>query len=116
PNCLAAWRGRHSVQRMVGPSHGREVRGRSSAPEAHATHPPSRPVQDFQCSERKELAEAPHTTSVILANPPPARESTYCRRVGKCVAPPIAPARTAGTPCVSDKRRASPAPGQDEQQ
>src|SRR6266436_4525270 len=84
--------------------------GRSSAPEAYATHPPSRPVQDFQCSERKELAEAPHTTSVILASPPPARESTYCRRVGKCVAPQRAPARTLGTPCISDQRPGSTGP------
>src|SRR6266699_6131719 len=91
PDYQAALRGRYSVERMVGPSYGRGVRGKSSAPEEYATHPPSRPVQDLGCSELKESAEAAHTALAMRASPPPARESTYCRRVGKCVAPQRAP-------------------------
>src|SRR6266513_4312543 len=111
PYCRGVSRGRHSVERLVGPSHGREVRGGSSAPEEYATHPPSRPVRDFRCSERKESEVAPHTASVTPASQPPARESTCCRRAARCVAPQRAPARIPGTPCRSDQRPGSTGPG-----
>src|SRR6266487_6772889 len=93
PYCREVSRGRHSVERMVGPSYGRGVRGKSSAPEEYATHPPSRPVQDLGCSELKESAEAAHTALAMRAIQSPARESTCCRRAGRCVAPQRAPAR-----------------------
>src|SRR5882757_3852779 len=111
PDYQAALRGRHSVERLVGPSYGRRVRGKSSAPEEYATHSPSRPVQDLGCSELKESAEAAHTALAMRAIQSPARESTCCRRAGRCVAPQRAPARIPGTPCISDQRLGSTGPG-----
>src|SRR5262245_20847601 len=49
PNRQESLPGRHSVERLVGPSLGGEVRGRSSAPEGCAMRPPYRPLHDFRC-------------------------------------------------------------------
>src|SRR5262249_56259751 len=70
----------------------------------------------LRCFEPRESAEAPHISPATTAIQPPARESTYYTRVGKCVAPRRAPAKTHGMPCTSDQtpENTSRAPGRKE--
>src|SRR5215471_20518026 len=89
--------------RQVGPRLGHKVRDKSSAPEEHATRPPSGQFRHFRCSERKESAEAPRIGPARTANQLPARESTYYTPAGKCVWPRRAPAGIPGTPYTSDQ-------------
>src|SRR6516164_4862242 len=93
-----------------------ELRDKSSAPEEHATRPPSGQLRHFRCSERKESAEAPDIGPPRIAIQLPARESTYYTRVGKCVAPRRAPAGIPGTPYTGDQtpENTSRAPGRKE--
>src|SRR5436309_11161543 len=87
------------------------VRGKASDPEEHATPPPSRQLPHFRFSEPTESVEAPYTALAMTATQSPAPESTYCSRVGRCVAPQRAPARTHGTLCINDQRPGNTGPG-----
>src|SRR5262245_36478048 len=116
PNRQESLPGRHSVERLVGPRLGRQLRDKSSAPEEHARRPPSGQSRHFRCSERKEAAGALDMGPARTTIQSPARESTYYTRVGKCVAPGRAPTGIPGTPYTSDQtpENTSRAPGRKE--
>src|SRR5438034_10104520 len=96
----------------MGSPHSGGVRGKPSDPEEHATPPPSRQLPHFRFSEPTESVEAPYTALAMTATQSPAPESTYCSRVGRCVATQRETARTHVTLCINDQTHGNRGLGQ----